>query len=613
MTKPNYSPAIAAALAQLCASERASELLGYCVGRILLRRGKDWVVEYNERADDIRHVADWIEASCLDEDEWLGNLDGHGRPKKLMKFGSIDEMAKEADKAVRKRNQKFGNLDLEAGHEEEYLSVSDGFRFVRMLSEKALDRESALMQHCIGHGSYDDALVSGDYLFLSLRDQAGNPHATLEIDVKAGNIIQLQGKQNREPVERYHQAIRDLISVKGFGLYNSIELLRMVRDDAGDWHLLDELPDSFRTSDSLRLGRVTRPFRMPSELEVGGDLALPDWIEGFPRVLKVGGDLHVEGDIHELPPEFSVGGKFVIDAERYKGGKLPGRIDVRNLVLAGMRMKALPSDFHVTGDLSLGGAPGALKFDRLFAGGTHEIGSAQAAVKFDRLFVGGTLEIAGKSIKRLLGDIDVSSLVVEHGDLVIADTITIRGDLCVNSSTLTLPRKLRVGGNMAVTSDDVGKHVRLPDDLVVKGSLDLSTSLLDRLPPKLRVGGDLILTDSKFTDLTGLEKVGGRLDIAGTRIVSIPPSIKRIGGIMASCSDLAALPDDLVVDGNLIVIATPLAVLPARLTVGKNLYAQNTFISETRGDTVVRGKTYLTARAPAAVTATATPSPSGYR
>lgn len=161
------------------ADERLGTLLALCVGRLMLkaaRGGQDW--SGISRDDDIRHVADWLKAAVVNDAGWLRNVDEHGRPRKLLKFGTMESLLKEADKAMRIEAQKLRGK-LGDGDEVLYAELSDGLHLVRLLTPAALDRESGEMQHCIGNGGYDDLVEDGDHLFLSLRDRHGKAHATL--------------------------------------------------------------------------------------------------------------------------------------------------------------------------------------------------------------------------------------------------------------------------------------------------------------------------------------------------------------------------------------------------------------------------------------------------
>ncbi len=156
--------------------ERLGLLLSYCVGRLMLRTAKaggDW--REIARDEELRHIADWLKAAIVNENAWLKNVDEWGRPKKLLKFSSIEDIIKEADKAMLKATQRLGSVKLVEGDEELYAHLEDGSYLVRLKTPAALDRESAQMQHCIGNGSYDDELDKPDNLYLSLRDKHGKP------------------------------------------------------------------------------------------------------------------------------------------------------------------------------------------------------------------------------------------------------------------------------------------------------------------------------------------------------------------------------------------------------------------------------------------------------
>ena len=57
-----------------------------------------------------------------------------------------------------------------------------------------------------------------------------------------------------------------------------------------------------------------------------------------------------------------------------------------------------------------------------------------------------------------------------------------------------------------------------PDDLIVKGNLNLSGNAITSLPDNLKVGGDLNLFNTKITSLPDNLKVGGYLDLRNTPI-----------------------------------------------------------------------------------------------
>lgn len=114
----------------------------------------------------------------------------------------------EADKQMRKDLNRQRTL---FGDSEEVFAEEDGgFHMVRLRTEAALDRESETMRHCIGLGSYDRLLKEDGYLYLSLRDKFGRPHATIEA-IK-GKIVQFQGKANTVPKAEYRDATVRLLA-----------------------------------------------------------------------------------------------------------------------------------------------------------------------------------------------------------------------------------------------------------------------------------------------------------------------------------------------------------------------------------------------------------------
>lgn len=163
----------------------------------------------------VMHVVDWLIYADRINAPWLQNLDGHGRPKKLLKCMDLQQLVHEADKGLRYR---AGNYDDPGGVSMEALpaltdcdevGVADlgvGYALVRLQTPHALLVEGGRMHHCIGHGSYDNYLFNPNYQFLSVRDPDGQPVATLEI--AAGVVLQFRGPGNVDP----SRAVVELLS-----------------------------------------------------------------------------------------------------------------------------------------------------------------------------------------------------------------------------------------------------------------------------------------------------------------------------------------------------------------------------------------------------------------
>ena len=285
-----------------------SELLAYCIGRLCLRSTKtsgNW--KHDLSKIDVGHVVDWLKVALINDAEWLKNVDGQNRPKKLMKFGDFNSVIQEADKAMLLSAQRNKNIQLIEGDEELYQEPDDGYYLVKLLTPAALDREGSQMQHCIGDGAYDRRLKSNTSYFLSLRDREGKPHITIEI--KDGAVVQMQGKQNKAPLLKYTKALSGFFAASDFKIDIPASKLGYVVSAEGEVFDIDKLPDGLKVSRGLDL-RYT-----PSDLNADGSLDICNTkIISLPDGLRVRGNLYLSGDldlentaITSLPDDLEVG------------------------------------------------------------------------------------------------------------------------------------------------------------------------------------------------------------------------------------------------------------------------------------------------------------------
>lgn len=90
----------------------------------------------------------------------------------------------------------------------------DGWTMQKLVSQEQLDAEGEVMQHCVG--TYCEALdTEGPVDILSLRDPSGNPHATIEYNEEINRFVQVQGKQNQEPLPEYMARVQEFAKWKG--------------------------------------------------------------------------------------------------------------------------------------------------------------------------------------------------------------------------------------------------------------------------------------------------------------------------------------------------------------------------------------------------------------
>lgn len=294
-------------------------LLDCSIKRVLmnLNRRAPLQVGLDQIAYDPYHIADWLKTAIINEEPWLKNVDSLGRPKKLVKCGSLEALYSEADKAMMKAIQRNGSVDLVESDEELFMELDDGYRLVRLLTARALDREGREMQHCIGGGSYDEDIEDGTCLYLSLRDRFNKPHATLEILVEDMALAQLQGKQNKIPDIKYGRLLSPFINEHKIkderGLYHNVYKF----DENGNIYDLYSLPDGATISGYYYIGGDDGVKRLPNNLKVKGDMQLKNCdISELPRGLQVQGELFIVNcpNIRAVPDDTRVGKRLLIKA-----------------------------------------------------------------------------------------------------------------------------------------------------------------------------------------------------------------------------------------------------------------------------------------------------------
>lgn len=369
-------------------------LLEACVGRLMSREGGGFAVNKKR----LRHISDWLRAALANDEPWLKNVDDHGRPKKLLKFGSIDAIGREADKAMLKAAQKLCGVKLVDGDEELVEMLEDGYYVVRLLTPAALDRESSQMQHCIGNGGYDDCLKDRNNQYLSLRDPQGKAHATMEII--AGRLVQLQGKQNAAPIHKYLEVLIPYIRASGLAVDVPSSHLGHVMDIDGAFHPLENLPEGLKVKGNLDLAD-TQISTLPDGLWVGGYLSLSGTlITSLPKGLTVGDDLYLDGTpIAELP----------------EGLWVRGDLDLNETLIT-----ALPRGLKVAKDLDLSDTPIDVLPDDLSVGGSLNLRRTKIAALPKGLSVGRHLNLRETQISELPGDLSVGKSVFLNDAMITA-------------------------------------------------------------------------------------------------------------------------------------------------------------------------------------------------
>ena len=150
-----------------------------------------------------------------------------------------------------------------------------------------------------------------------------------------------------------------------------------------------------------------------------------------------------------------------------------------------------------------------------------------------------------------------------------------------------LPDGLKVGGHLSLVGTQID---RLPDGLEVTGHLYLTGTQIARLPDGLEIVGSLSLTGTQIDRLPDGLKVGGSLSLRGTQIDRLPDGLKVGGTLSLGGTQIDRLPDGLKVGGNLDLGGTQIDRLPDGLEVGGSLYLTGTKIVSLPKDLAVQGE-----------------------
>lgn len=125
--------------------------------------------------NDLEHVIDWM---CSGE-----------APARLQKM-SIQDAKRKTDEWMQRNIKKGSQIKESASDVEVFLDFKDGFKFVKLLTKQAFQKEGNLMSHCLGGYS-----PGKDYHIYSLRDLGNKPHCTVEVRGDK-EINQIKGKGN---------------------------------------------------------------------------------------------------------------------------------------------------------------------------------------------------------------------------------------------------------------------------------------------------------------------------------------------------------------------------------------------------------------------------------
>lgn len=536
--------------------ERLMELMMVSVGRVLgnanIRTGQDVLGETD--SDDIRHVRDWLKAALVNGVHWLEKTDGIGRPRKLMKFSTFEDILREVDKDMLRMSSRIGRNPDGPGDIEAHTELADGFRMVRLLTSAALDRESAQMQHCIGHGAYDGLLKSETELFLSLRDRFGNPHATVHI--AEGTVEQISGKQNRMPVAKYLPYLTEFFRANpAFRLDHASGVDGYVVDREGAFHSVSSLPSDLRVQGDLYL-RDERDddtaFEIPSTIEATGSIDLDTArFRGELTRLVCEGTLRFFGDGATLPDDTVAAGLVI---SHTSVSELPSTLEhLSEFSLWNTpNIKTLPPRLRCSGDVSLGrtgfdhiprqmlnlggiATHGSLSLQddqiasldtiRRVDGSLTLRDSAVAEIP-DGLTVNNLLTVWSGSFRRMGRDVQVGhDCVIQNANFELSEGIKVGRALQIERCTVRLPGRIEIKGSLQLQHCDVE---RMPDEISCGASVIIRDTTYNRFPSKIRA-------KSLFLRQVELDRLDGDIDVSvlgvfGDRPLEFGKNV-RIGSI----------------------------------------------------------------------------------
>jgi len=245
--------------------------------------------------DTVRHIADWIGAALLDNDEWLSKVDEQKRPKKLLKIGSLEVAIHEANKAMALKNQKLAlTLGVNAGNATVVEKFDHGYTMVQLRTPEELDYESVKMGHCIGQGKYDEKLISGSHVYYSLRDGFNKPHATLGVDVASNALLQCRGAQNKPPVRQYMPFVQKFVKANHYKLTEGASHTGLIEQD-GEYYDINNLPEGLKWRGNLDLHGCTSLTHLGDHITVSGNLDLRgcSYLAHLGNHISVGRDLNL--------------------------------------------------------------------------------------------------------------------------------------------------------------------------------------------------------------------------------------------------------------------------------------------------------------------------------
>lgn len=505
---------------------------------------------------ELDHVADWLAAAVSAGLKWLRNVDSEGVPRKFSKLSTVADVRAEASRGLDRLLRDTASKGAVDGEEETVAIFDNGYSLVSLRSPAALDRESKEMQHCVGLGGYDEGVAEGSTAILSLRDRKGKAHVTMELRVDERMFVQIKGKQNRFPMQRYFDILIPWITAQGYEISEHELAGGYFSQGEGPIRHVSELTEGEELEGNLRL-------RFDGDADV--DLVLPPG-------LRVAGSLSIRA-------EYAPGKRVVFGSDTYVGHlEATGAtvVGLENVTADGLRLiggeiASVPDGTRICGETYLSAVPfGDLLERAVFERGLEIVDNERVTVPASAS-VRGELKISG-----------AKSVTVRSG-------VTLTGGLSVSGGIkdcdLTVGQNVTVGGSFGIQSCDVV----LKDGLRVGGNLQVQFSTLDTLPSKLAVGGLVLNKIRGVSAIPASAEINGNVYLSDTDITTLAGRTDWPGDLRIPKARIEHLPYGLSVAGSLEVSWVPLVEFPAAMRIGRSLTAVGCGAGRIPEDAVIGG------------------------
>ncbi|MCV9963623.1 PcfJ domain-containing protein [Pararhizobium sp. BT-229] len=596
--------------------------------------------------EDYNHIMDWLVASVANREPWLERVNDDGVPLKLAKFGTFQQIVDEANKAMRKMNTR-GASGVGAG--EIVHSFDDGWAMVRLRSREELDHESSQMQHCVGHGGYDEAVLRGSIGIYSLRDPAGNSHATLEMDHSGpGDVIdQIKGKQNRvarrdyfakvvawlDTLEDYSYPLHVKDHPSGWTTDFMFKLVELAKLDPGSvfsGNLEYNISDHDTVEDS---GEAPIKLALPVDLTIKGNLTIKSGVGPIrefilPEGLKVIGDINLIGvtvnmdaiqgravqitDCHikRLPRRLKravaiTRCTFAKSFETGEGTVFAGFVSLSaSNIETAMDAMSFEGDLeldHIQGWIGCGQhpclkVPGDLKvrnsqlkfFQAVKVGGAFTLDQTTVVQAPECIHVGKNFHIHRSDVYQLPDDMKVGgAFEVTGGSNLkhVPEKAVLGGDVILRQTDVKLGGRKFFSGNLVLVRADLARPAPYTR---VAGDLTIDDCDFSKIPKGLDVGGSFTFKGSLMTELAADIRVGKDLNLEGSHISSLPPNMSIPGNLNIRRLLRFSIPTGVTIGGALLAEGSGIRHLPADLKL-RDLMASDSFIEELPDDFSIKG------------------------